>query len=77
MARRENFEEIFPEGAKVRFESEMWPGKWEHGTVDSHRETRYGVSWAIRIESEEGEMVDFDYRYLDIDPKLSLVRLVK
>ncbi len=73
----QDFVEVFPEGARVRFESEMWPGKWEYGKVDSHRETRYGVSWAIRIESDAGEMVDFDYRYLDINPKLSLVRLVK
>ncbi len=72
----QNFEEIFPVGAKVRCESEMYPGKWEYGTVVEHKETRYGVSWAISIETDTN-IVDYDYRYLDSDPKLSLVRLIK
>jgi len=73
----ENYEELFPVGAKVRCENEAFPGHWEYGVVDSHRETRYGVSWAIRIDLEDGGYADFDYRYLDADPKLSLVRLIK
>ncbi len=73
----QDFSEVFPEGAKVRCESEMYPGKWEYGTVVAHLETRYSVSWAIRIETEDGATVDYDYRYLDTDPHNSLVRLVK
>lgn len=74
--REENFEEIFPIGAKVRCESEMYPGKWEYGVVKAHLETRHNVSWAIRIETDTA-IVDYDYRYLDADPHNSLVRLVK
>jgi len=65
----ENFEMIFPVGTKVLCESEMWPGKWEAGIVKAHLETRYGVSWAIRIELEsddprlDGALVDYDYRF--------------
>jgi len=76
---RPNFEDVFPVGARVRCESEMWPGKWEYGTVKEHLETRFNVSWALRIETE-GEhpaLVDYDYRFLDVDPRNSLVRLVK
>jgi len=77
-----NYQEFFPVGAKVRCESEIWPGKWERGTVEAHLETRFGVSWAIRIrlddaDGEHGSLVDYDYRYLDTDPHNSLVRLVK
>jgi len=72
----QKFSEIFPVGSKVRCESEAWPGKWEDGEVKEHLETRFGVSWAIRIETETA-LVDFDYRYLDADPHLSLVRKVK
>lgn len=80
----EAIENFFPIGTKVRCESEMYPGKWDRGVVDSHRETRYGVSWAIRIRLEDknpiidGSLVDFDYRYLDIeDQRNSLVRKVR
>ena len=78
-----DFESIFPVGAKVRCESEMYPGKWEYGTVKGHLETRHNVSWAIRIKMEsddprmDGAIVDYDYRFLDVDPHNSLVRLVK
>lgn len=78
----ENFEEIFPVGAKVRCESEMFPGKWEYGVVSAHLETRYGESWALRVEMKsedprmDGALVDYDYRLLDSDPHNSLVRLV-
>lgn len=82
-----DFSQVFPVGAKVRCESEMWAGKWERGTVLAHLETRYGISWAIRIETEDvykdgelvrrGAIVDYDYRFLDVDPHLSLVRLEK
>ena len=77
-----DFSEIFPVGAKVRCESEMWPGKWDCGVVREHIETRYGVSWAIRIAIEsddprmDGAVVDYDYRFLDEDPHNSLVRLI-
>ncbi len=71
-----NFSEFFPVGTPVRCESEMWPGKWEHGKVVDHLETRFGISWAIRIETEDGAIVDYDYRYLDTDTHNSLVRLV-
>jgi hypothetical protein len=71
------FSQMFPIGTKVCCESEMWPGKWERGTVMAHLETRHNVSWAIRIETEEGAIVDYDYRFLDPDPHLSLVRLAK
>jgi hypothetical protein len=72
-----DYEQVFPVGAKVRCENECWPGRWDRGTVKEHLETRFNVSWAIRIETEAGELVDFDYRYLDVDPHNSLVRLVK
>lgn len=75
---RPSVEEVFPEGATVRFESEMWAGKWEYGVVHAHLETRYGISWALRIKAEDGALVDFDYRYIDtVEPRNSLVRLVK
>jgi hypothetical protein len=70
------FSEVFPVGSQVRCESEMWPGKWEDGTVVGHLETRFGTSWAIRIETPTA-LVDYDYRFLDEDPHLSLVRKVK
>ena len=72
----EDYTEFFKEGAQVRFENEAFPGKWEYGKVHSHYQ-RYGRSDTLRIEAESGEMVDFDYRYLDINPHNSLVRLVK
>lgn len=72
-----DFSEVFPVGAKVRCENEMWEGKWDRGVVNSHLETRHGVSWAVRIELEDGSLVDYDYRFLDTDPHNSLVRLVK
>jgi hypothetical protein len=75
---RQNFEAFFPVGARVRCENEMWPGKWDYGFVQEHLETRFNVSWAIRIRTDAGELVDFDYRYLDSeDQRNSLVRLVK
>ncbi len=68
----------FAVGAKVRFESEMWEGKWEYGTVESHSPRGiYGAGLVIR--SEDDELVAFDYRYLDIQdpPRNSMVKLVK
>ena len=66
----------FPIGAKVRFENEAFAKHWEYGIVTAHTQ-----SWTegdgIRIRDEEGYPVEFDLRYLDIDPKLSLVRLIK
>lgn len=79
----ENFEEIFPVGAKVRCESEMYPGKWEYGTVLKHSQSRYNQRMGISIQMEsddprmDGAIVEYDYRYLDSDPHNSLVRLVK
>jgi hypothetical protein len=78
----EDFEAIFPVGTRVSCESEMYPGKWDYGEVKAHLETRYGISWAIRIELEsadprrDGALVDYDYRFLDSDPHNSLVRRV-
>ena len=84
MAEQEvNFEELFPVGAKVRCESEMYPGKWDRGVVEAHLLSRYNDRWGIRIRLEsdieqlDGALIDYDYRYLDSDPHNSLVRLVK
>ncbi len=67
----------FAIGAKVRFESEMWEGKWEYGEVINHSPRgQHGAGLVIR--SEAGELVAYDYRYLDIqDPRNSMVRLIK
>lgn len=71
---------LFPVGARVLCESEMYQGKWERGEVVGHLETRYGVSWAlsVRLDSEDvrldGALVDYDYRFLDSNPHNSLVR---
>jgi hypothetical protein len=79
----EDFETIFPAGSKVMCESEMYPGKWEYGVVVAHLETRYSLTWAIRVKFEsddprlDGALVDYDYRFLDSDPHNSLVRIVK
>ncbi len=74
--REENFEEIFPVGAKVRCESEMYPDKWEYGVVVAHNRSCYNDRMGIRIETDTA-LVDYDYRYLDANPHNSLVRLVK
>lgn len=77
-----DFSALFPVGAKVRCENEMWPGKWDDGIIEAHLETRYGMSWAIQIKIEsdnphlDGMLVVYDYRYLDVHPHNSLVRLV-
>lgn len=77
-----SFSEIFPIGAKVRCENEMWPGHWDRGVVGGHRRNACGVSQWIKIKLHDDELdceyfVEFDYRYLDVDPHNSLVRLVK
>lgn len=74
---RTDFASFFPVGASVRFESEMWPGKWEYGKVLAHWDRPGEHSGQMRIQAENGALVDFDWRYLDTDPHLSLVRLVK
>ncbi len=77
-----NFEEIFPLGARVRCESEMWEcSPAEYGTVESHRSNAYGAAqWlSIRIDADEygSQIVEYDYRYLDSDMRRSMVKLIK
>ena len=71
MRTSEEIYELFAVGAKVRFESEMYEGKWEYGEVTGHTEHN------LFILSDDGEQVAYDYRYLDTNPHNSLVRLVK
>lgn len=73
-----DFQDLFPVGARVRVENEMWPGHWEYGVVRYHRLNRYGMLQWVGVQLDEWECAtEIDYRYLDTDPHLSLVRLVK
>lgn len=78
-----NYEQLFPVGARVICESEMWPGKWERGVVVAHNRSRYNDRMSVRIrleadnEQSDGALVDYDYRYLDANPHHSLVRLAR
>ncbi len=77
MTKHQDFSEIFPVGAKVRCESEAFPGRWEYGTVEGFRVTRHTGEPSLVVKMEDGELVDYAPWYLDVDPHNSLVRLVK
>ena len=77
-----DFTEVFPVGARVRCESEMWEGRpTEYGTVESHRENQWGEpQWLTVHIDDDGygdQHVEYDYRYLDTDMKRSMVKVVK
>ncbi len=74
----ERFEEVFPEGSKVRCECEWQPRKWMNGIVSHHKNNAYGMPQWIFIEMEDGSSAEYDYRYIDVeDFRNSLVRPVK
>lgn len=74
----ERYKEMFPVGAQVRFENEAFPGHWERGIVEIHEVNEHGTPRRMHIRSDEGELISFDYHWLDVeDPRNSLVRLVK
>ncbi len=82
MEKEPNYEEIFPIGAKVRFENEAFPGHWEYGIVECHIQNRFGECQWIKLRGHDDGLgidyfADFDYRYLDPEPKHSLVRIVR
>ena len=74
---KQDFSEVFSVGAKVRCESEAFPGKWEYGVVQGHFVTRHCQNKVVRIQAESGELIDIAHWFLDSDPHNSLVRLVK
>lgn len=71
------YSEIFPVGARVRAESAWQPGTWEYGTVEGHGLTPGHHAWAIIIRLDDGTQLDYDYRFLDVDPRNSCVKVVK
>lgn len=77
-----DFEAFFPIGCRVRCKSEMWDKRpEEYGTVVRHRYNSYGVPQWIGIHiddhSEGSALVEYDYRYLDMeDSRNSLVKRI-
>ena len=76
-----NFEEFFPVGQRVRCESEWNPGKWDRGVVAAHRLNNFGEAQWIGIQLDDDPpgsvLTEYDYRYLDTEPRNSLVRKVQ
>lgn len=72
-------QQVFPVGARVRTQSEMWEHQpEEYGHVEAHLINKYGAPQWLRIRLDDGSYIDYDYRYLDPDNmRNSLVKVLK